>query len=1094
MVEQAADDYFVVESPHDHGVDSKSKSKSSDNVSKEKPMSSKKRKAFEKYVARKMKKDEGKELMAKLSESSLKQNQLLKSSKTLGLKDNTRDKLRRALAFERAGLDPSDIVDVELHREIQHDSSSEQDDSRTDTITYIEKAQVKTESKPFHIQVKPIAVKKPTPKPVAQTIITDEDRKPTFYVNVCRTQEIQEARLLLPVVAEEHNIMEAIKEHSVVIISGETGSGKTTQIPQFLYEAGYGHPDGKNPGLIGVTQPRRVAAVSMAKRVAAELNVPEKEVSYQIRYDATVNKDTKVKFMTDGVLLKEISGDFLLRKYSCIIIDEAHERSLNTDILIGLLSRIVKLRNSDNEQLKEKIGGETKHLKLIIMSATLRVEDFTNNSKLFPLPPPCISVEARQYPVTLHYNRRTADNYVVDAFKKIVKIHQKLPPGNILVFMTGQNEIAELYKRLNKLFGKDRKNFDSMKMGRESTQKNTTRYKQGYSTGGFLSEVEVTEEHEKLESHDYDGDDYEELNFSDDDEDEEEFLKDINLEDIAENAAGKLLVLPLHASMAPEEQMKVFSPVPEGSRMCIVSTNVAETSLTIPGIKYVIDCGRVKQRSFDSNGVSSFDISWVSRASANQRAGRAGRTGPGHCYRLYSSALFFNQFEEFSKPEIQRMSIEGIMLQMKAMGIDHVVNFPFVTPPERMKMLAAEKILKTLQALDENAFITNLGKLMAEVPVAPRFAKMIFEAEEVGCVIQAITLAAALSVGDPFLRVTLPGDDASVEEKTNAYNMNKIQYMFSQGLESDLLRFIRVFDQWSRSTNRDEFCERNHLNKKLMKEISMLREQLIFLVKEIRADKSDIDSVDPSTISTGKLENLKSVILSAFIDHVAMLDESSAKKLPTYVLLTNGIVKDEDASAGVQIHPSSSLVSSPPKFVVFQEMVKTSNGYLKMKGVTSIEPQYLMVVGKHMCSWSKPMENPSPRYDPISGSVLCTIKPHFGDLNIELPQTEVEYPQGADQARFFIRFILEGVVFGRLKKFSTSWTSKPSLMTSSKIPLTHSKIFPMIHPLISRKITTRKELTDVWDKEPSFMLASFLSWLPSSKQDELKACWPPIKK
>uniref|UniRef100_A0A182SKM9 RNA helicase n=1 Tax=Anopheles maculatus TaxID=74869 RepID=A0A182SKM9_9DIPT len=263
------------------------------------------------------------------------------------------------------------------------------------------------------------------------------DRKPAVYIHVDRDPKIQADRLKLPILGEEQVIMETISENKITILAGETGSGKTTQIPQFLYEAGYAER-----GLIGITEPRRVAAVSMSKRVAMEMNLSTDVVSYLIRYEGNVTDQTKIKFMTDGVLLKEIEVDFLLNKYSCIILDEAHERSVYTDILMGLLSRIVRLR--------EKRGNNP--LRVIIMSATLRVQDFTENKKLFLDTPPVISIDSRQFPVTVHFNKTTPEDYLREAFLKTVKIHTKLPDGGILVFLTGQKEVNTMVRKLRKMF------------------------------------------------------------------------------------------------------------------------------------------------------------------------------------------------------------------------------------------------------------------------------------------------------------------------------------------------------------------------------------------------------------------------------------------------------------------------------------------------------------------------------------------------------------------------------------------------------------------------------------------------------------------
>jgi len=277
---------------------------------------------------------------------------------------------------------------------------------------------------------------------------SSEPTRTAFAVPVTRPDQVEESRLRLPVVAEEQKIMEAIYNHDTTIISGETGSGKTTQIPQFLYEAGFGNPNGPRPGMIGVTQPRRVAAVSMAKRVAVELGDFKDKVSYQIRFDSTVSSKTTIKFMTDGVLLREISQDFTLAKYSVIVIDEAHERSVNTDILIGMLSRIVETR------AKLAMRQPTfKPLKLVIMSATLKITDFQSNKSLFRKAlPPIIEVEGRQYDVKVHFARKTKRDYVEEMFNKVCAGHKKLPPGGMLVFLTGQNEIQHLAKKLKQKF------------------------------------------------------------------------------------------------------------------------------------------------------------------------------------------------------------------------------------------------------------------------------------------------------------------------------------------------------------------------------------------------------------------------------------------------------------------------------------------------------------------------------------------------------------------------------------------------------------------------------------------------------------------
>lgn len=472
-------------------------------------------------------------------------------------------------------------------------------------------------------------------------IQTKEERKPSIFVEVHRTEEIQTARLKLPILAEEQQIMELINENSVVIIAGETGSGKTTQIPQFLYEAGYALKQ-----QIAVTEPRRVAAISMSQRVAEEMNLTSRDVSYLIRFEGNVTESTKIKFMTDGVLLKELQSDFLLSKYSVVILDEAHERSVYTDILIGLLSRIVPLRIKRNNLLK-----------LIIMSATLRLEDFTENRRLFKIPPPVFKVETRQYPVTVHFNKRTNENYLKEAFNKAVKIHTKLPDGGILIFVTGQQEVKFLVRKLRKAFPLRHK-----EKVLEMADRLKSRKKVQIIPEINLDDYSVCD--------DFVSNSESELSDSDDDGDSV----------IA--TTQPLWTLPLFSLLPSAKQTAVFKPPPPGCRFCVVSTNVAETSLTIPNIKYVIDTGKTKMKLYDKvTGVNSFVVSWTSKASADQRAGRAGRLGPGHCYRLYSSAVFNNEFPQFSIPEIQQKPVDDLFLQMKCMNIHKVVNFPFPTAP-----------------------------------------------------------------------------------------------------------------------------------------------------------------------------------------------------------------------------------------------------------------------------------------------------------------------------------------------------------------------------------------------------------------------------
>ncbi|KAE8267345.1 hypothetical protein A4X09_0g4992 [Tilletia walkeri] len=637
-------------------------------------------------------------------------------------------------------------------------------------------------------------------------------------VSVKRSEDLIAARMRLPIVAEEDRIIKTILENPVVVICGETGSGKTTQVPQFLYEAGFGTLGSLNPGMIGITQPRRVAALSTAARVRSELSLSESRVSHQIRYDATTSSQTSIKFMTDGVLLREVASDFLLEKYSAILVDEAHERSVNTDVLIGVLSRIVRLRE------KRWLEGRTPHakpLRLIIMSATLRVADFTENKTLFSIPPPVLNIEARQHPVTVHFNRRTTHDYLEEAIKKVGKIHTRLPPGGILVFLTGQQEIVTVCKKLEAKFGrkaiaKRKERATGLHWAQGSRRKADAEYDNEEDVKGKVVErVDLTAQDGDVEAEDVDFNarsgeesaplpdvlgvdesaaqdelDAEALDTeseADEDSDEDGEDEGIGLRSNDPQTDVPLHVLPLYSLLPSDKQMRVFEDPPDDARVVIIATNVAETSLTIPGIRYVIDCGRAKERQFDLiSGVQSFEVGWISKASAAQRAGRAGRTGPGHAYRLYSSALFEDHFEDFSSPEIVRTPVEGLVLQMKAMNIDQVTHFPFPTPPDRRTIADAEKTLVRLGALEEAevvageqvpsysitgvkknssvARVTDLGKVMSYFPVAPRFGKMLVQGRKNGCLPYVIIVVAALTVGDPFISENLLDEGDSDDE------------------------------------------------------------------------------------------------------------------------------------------------------------------------------------------------------------------------------------------------------------------------------------------------------------------------------------------
>lgn len=864
-------------------------------------------------------------------------------------------------------------------------------------------------------------------------------KREAFYVDVDRSPEIQEQRMNLPVFSEEHKIMEAVYHHDCVIICGETGSGKTTQVPQFLYEAGFGDvKSDTHPGMIGVTQPRRVAAVSMADRVGKELGIKHgKRVGHQVRFDSTIKNEgtetgTALKFMTDGVLLREMMADLLLNKYSAIIIDEAHERNINTDILIGMLSRILKLRRKYHESDPKRY----KPLKLIIMSATLRVSDFSENKLLFKAPPTILKISARQHPVSVHFNRRTNFDYLDESFKKVCKIHRKLPPGGILVFLTGQNEITSVVKKLRKEFPFPEK---AKRQGKvDYADENGPKVKISKNTDAEAEDIDfsVNINKDTLEEND---------DYQSDSEEEEGFEESLEAH---QTDKDPLYVLPLYSLLPTKEQMKVFQNPPEGSRLCIIATNVAETSLTIPGIRYVVDSGRSKERHFnEETGVQSFEIDWISKASADQRAGRAGRTGPGHCYRLFSSAIYESYFPQFSKPEILRMPVESIVLSMKSMGIDQIVNFPFPTPPDRIALSKAERLLTILGALDKDNNVTDLGRTMAVFPLSPRFAKILIVGNQMGCLPYIVAIVSALSVGDPFINEHELGinqvnrkksedneDESSSEEedfvdeeakKNLRSKFYKSRALFSKldkssdGLQ--LLAAVCAFDHVPKEKH-SEFLRNNFLRPKVMEEILKLRKQVTNIVKintskdSIAVNLDEEKNLKLNVPDKKQIAAIKQMVSSGFIDQVAIRGDliSSDIDLPNktnvinipYATLFPSSQFGDQVSPYVYIHPNSIITNSgtiPTPYLIYQSLNLGSNqqegklSKLRMKPLVDISGKQLANIAKNslLITYSKPLGHPYAPKNITPTKRECYVVPRIGaaigdgGVGWDLPATKV---------------------------------------------------------------------------------------------------------
>ena len=480
----------------------------------------------------------------------------------------------------------------------------------------------------------------PMPKPGERTFAQDarnaaapedmpEWKKSSLGKNVTfgkiTTMSIKEQRESLPTYKLRDELVRAVADNQILVVVGDTGSGKTTQMTQYLAEEGF-----TLRGRIGCTQPRRVAAMSVAKRVAEEVGCRlGQEVGYTIRFEDCTSPESKIVYMTDGMLLRQSLVDNDLSQYSCIILDEAHERTINTDVLFGLLKQTVARR---------------KDLKLIVTSATLDAEKFSQ----YFFGCPIFTIPGRAFPVEVLYTKEPESDYLDASLITVMQIHLSEPPGDILVFLTGQEEIDTscqiLYERMKAL-------------------------------GPSVPE---------------------------------------------------LIILPVYSALPSEMQSRIFDPAPPGSRKVVLATNIAETSITIDGIYYVVDPGFVKQKAYNAKlGMDSLVVIPISKAQAKQRAGRAGRTGPGKCYRLYTESAFRNEMMENSVPEIQRTNLGNTVLMLKALGINDLITFDFMDPPPLQTLVTALQQLYALGALDNEGLLTREGRKMAEFPLEPPLSKMV---------------------------------------------------------------------------------------------------------------------------------------------------------------------------------------------------------------------------------------------------------------------------------------------------------------------------------------------------------------------------------
>ncbi|GAA6943019.1 ATP-dependent RNA helicase HrpA [Helicobacter pylori] len=644
----------------------------------------------------------------------------------------------------------------------------------------------------------------------------------------------------LPVSQRKTEIEKLLSEHQVIVVAGETGSGKTTQLPKMCLELGFG-----NLGTIGHTQPRRIAARSVAARIAEELQTELGDlVGYKVRFNDQISDNTQIKLMTDGILLAEIQTDRFLNQYSCLIIDEAHERSLNNDFILGYLKQLLPRRPD---------------LKVIITSATIDVERFSKHFNNAPI----IEVSGRTYPVEVRY-RPVAEEDDQDQLQGILNAVDELQAegrGDILIFMNGEREIRDTAEALQKQ---------------------------------NLKHAEI---------------------------------------------------LPLFARLSAQEQNKIFHP--SGLNRIVLATNVAETSLTVPGIKYVIDPGtaRISRYSYRTK-VQRLPIEPISQASANQRKGRCGRVSEGICIRLYSEEDFNNR-PEFTEPEILRTNLASVILQMTALGLDDIEAFPFVDAPDKRHIQDGVKLLEELGAfetvqtkLGEKRRLTTIGCQLAQLPVDPRLAKMLLSAVDFGSVYEVMIIVSALSIQDPRER---PTDKQQASDEKHRRFADK---------KSDFLAFLNLWhyvQEQQKELTKNQFrrqCQKDFLNYLRIREWQDIYQQIRLAVREMGL---------PINSEKAEYQQIHTALLSGLLSHIGLKEAEKQQYLGA-------------RNAHFAIFPNSVLFKKQPKWVMAAELVETSKLWGRM--VAEIEPEWIEPLAEHLTKKSYS----EPRWSKSRGAVIADEK------------------------------------------------------------------------------------------------------------------------
>ncbi|KAH3672031.1 hypothetical protein WICMUC_004478 [Wickerhamomyces mucosus] len=645
----------------------------------------------------------------------------------------------------------------------------------------------------------------------AEKLETSENNPFTGQAFTQKYFDILKARRDLPVHAQRDEFLKIFQSTQIMVFVGETGSGKTTQIPQFVLYDDLPHLKGTQ---VACTQPRRVAAMSVAARVADEMDVElGEEVGYNIRFENRTSNKTILKYMTDGMLLREAMEDHELKRYSVIILDEAHERTLSTDILMGLLKQITKRRPD---------------LKIIIMSATLDAEKFQNYFNDAPL----LAVPGRTHPVEIYYTPEYQKDYLDSAIRTVLQIHATEGEGDILLFLTGEEEIEDACRKIS-----------------------------------------------------LEGDEL-----------------------IREQGCGPLSVYPLYGSLPPHQQQRIFDPAPEAyngrpGRKVIVSTNIAETSLTIDGIVYVVDPGFSKQKVYNPRiRVESLLVSPISKASAQQRAGRAGRTRPGKCFRLYTEEAYKKELIEATYPEILRCNLSSVVLLLKKVGVNDLVHFDFMDPPAPETMMRALEELNYLAVLDDEGELTSLGRLASNFPLDPLLAVMLIGSADFKVSEEILTIVSLLNVPNVFVRPASAkkyADDA------------KLRFADQNG---DFVTLLNVFNEFVQvkeeegNSGLQKWCRDNFISYRTLQQGLNIRKQLFRLMENF-----DIPINSTSQDDKKFYKNITRALLGGFFMQVAI---KSGKGYKT--------VDGQD----VLVHPSTVLPTSP-EYLLYNELVLTSKTYVR---------------------------------------------------------------------------------------------------------------------------------------------------------------------